>query len=108
VVADDAGAWVASYEEGTVVHVDATSNRVVKRVAVGRRPLGMLLRAGVLWVAVSGEGALAAVDVSSGRVTARVAVGVEPFAIAEEHASLWVVDHTRGDLVRIAPDTRAV
>jgi len=73
--ADNAGVWAVNtapfYKRGTLVRVDATTNRRVGRaVPLGRSPSGLAVGAGTVWVADALEGTVRRIDPVRRRVVA--------------------------------------
>ena len=100
--------WTTVWGAGVLAEVDPAKARVVRRIAVGAYPTGLLYRDGSLWVGFGREATeVARVDAASGRV-ARVAVGVKaPSHFLATASAIWVVND--GDtIVRLDPKTGAV
>ena len=100
--------WTTLWGAGTLAEVDPVKARVVRRIAVGAHPTGLLFRDGSLWVGFGREATdVARVDAASGKVV-RVAVGVKaPSHFLATATAIWVVND--GDtIVRLDPKTGAV
>jgi hypothetical protein len=87
---------------GTVTRVDARTNRVVARVAVGRGPGAIATGNGAVWVANS-RGlrpafSVTRIDMGSNRVTSTVRLRAQLSAVAVGGAYAWVL--SPGKLVR--------
>ena len=100
--------WTTVWGAGVVAEVDPVKARVVRRIAVGAYPTGLLYRDGSLWVGFGREATeVARVDAASGRVS-RVPVGVKaPSHFLATASAIWVVND--GDtIVRLDPKTGAI
>jgi YVTN family beta-propeller protein len=75
---------VSDLDAGEVVFIDAAARRIVKRLAVGRAPSGILMvpDGSLAYVALTGENALAVVDLKTLAVTGRVPTGAGPDGMA--------------------------
>ena len=68
--------WVTAWEAGKLVEVDPSSLRVVRRIAIGRRPTGLHVAGGALWVGFGRSATeIARFDPTTGKAE-RVPVGV--------------------------------
>ncbi len=74
--------WVAEYDAGTVAEVDAASARIVRRLAVGPKPMGLALAGETLLVAEYGLHQLIGVDLKTGAERFRLPVQRHPVAVA--------------------------
>jgi streptogramin lyase len=100
--------WTTAWRDGTLVEVDPAKGRVVRRIAVGAYPTGLLFRNGFLWVGFGRDATdVARVDPASGQML-KVAVGVKaPSHFLATANAIWVVND--GDaLVRLDAATGAV
>ena len=100
--------WVTLWGAGTLAEVDPVEARVVRRIAVGAYPTGLLFHGGSLWVGFGREATdVARVDPASGKVI-RVLVGVKaPSHFLATTSAIWIVND--GDtIVRFDPKTGAV
>lgn len=92
---------------GTVTRVDARTNRVVARVAVGRGPGAIATGNGAVWVANSRglrpDFSVTRIDMGSNRVTTTVRLRQPLAAVAVGGAYAWVL--SPGKLVRGGLDT---
>ncbi|HEX7310671.1 MAG TPA: hypothetical protein VF232_05775, partial [Gaiellaceae bacterium] len=100
--------WTTTWRDGKLVEVDPARRRIVRRIAVGAYPTGMLFRSGVLWVGFGREATdVARVDPASGQV-ARVAVGVRaPVHFLAAANVIWIVNDADA-IVRLDPATGTV
>jgi len=100
---DDTTIWVAIFDTGEVVAIDAADFTVRERVTVGAGPVGLALVDDVLWVANNGEGSVAAVDTAAPSLLGTVPVGAGPTAVAGYVGSVWVSVTEAGELVELDP-----
>jgi len=75
---------VSDLDAGEVIVIEAASRKIVKRLAVGRAPSGILMvpDGSRALVALTGENALAVVDLRTLAVTGRIATGAGPDGMA--------------------------
>jgi YVTN family beta-propeller protein len=75
---------VSDLDGGEVVVIEAATRKIVKRLAVGRNPSGILMVPGGTraYVALTGENALAIVDLTTLAVTGRIPTGQGPDGMA--------------------------
>jgi YVTN family beta-propeller protein len=95
------------FEAGTLVKIDPRTNAVVARVAVGRRPVGVVSFAGVMWVANQNSDNVMRIDPATMKVTATAGVGKTPNHMASGFGSIWVTS-SDGTVSRIDPTTLEV
>ena len=81
--------WVTDQLEDVVLQVDTTTNRVVRKVAVGRGAAGVA-GADAVWVANELDGTVSRIDPATGRVTDEIDVGGRPSEIGVGDGSVWV------------------
>lgn len=108
VSADESTVWVAIFDTGEIVRIDAASFEVTDRVTVGAGPVGLSEADGVLWVANNSEGSVAGVDQASLSVISSIPVGDGPTAAVVYNGDLWVSVTDSGELVQIDRDTGEV
>jgi YVTN family beta-propeller protein len=97
--------WLADRTRGEVVEIDPATNRPVRRVRVGRRPVALAAGARSIWVANSGNGTVS--RIGPGTVVT-IKVGREPVAVAFAGNALWVANAGDRTLSRVDPRTNAV
>jgi hypothetical protein len=106
------GVWLASWDEGGLLRIDAATGRITARVPVGRPqqgPASIAYGAGSLWVTDFLTGDLLRLNPVTGRLIAKVRVGGVYVTVGG--GSVWVTafGHVRGPywnrLVRIDPVT---
>jgi YVTN family beta-propeller protein len=95
------------FEAGTLVKIDPRTNTVAARVAVGRRPVGVVSFAGAMWVANQNSDNVMRIDPATMKVTATVTVARTPNHMATGFGSVWVTS-SAGAVSRIDPATMAV
>jgi len=100
--------WVTAWEAGKLAVVDPRKLRVVRRLDVGPRPVGLAARNGAVWVGFGRDAtSIAKVDPRTFRIE-RIDVGVrEPRSFVSGTTDLWIQANT-GDLVHFDPNTRRV
>ena len=100
--------WVTAWEAGRLDEIDLESLRVVRRIDVGPRPVGLASRDGAVWVGFGRDStAIARVDPVSGTVE-RVEVGdPRPGWFVSGTSDLWIQAND-GDLLHVDPATRRV
>jgi PASTA domain len=107
------GVWLASWDEGGLLRVDAATGRITARVPVGlpqHGPYSIAYGAGSLWVTDFRTGDLLRLNPVSGRLVAKVSLGA-PSYVTVGGTSVWatVFGHVRGAywnrLVKIDPAT---
>ena len=100
--------WVTAWEAGRLDEIDLESLRVVRRIDVGPRPVGLASRDGSVWVGFGRDStAIARVDPVSGTVE-RVEVGdPRPGWFVSGTSDLWIQAND-GDLLHVDPATRRV
>jgi virginiamycin B lyase len=106
------GVWVPVANPGSLVRIDAGSNRVVARIPLGRPlrdPVGVATTEDAVWVAccayeVGGRprGKLIRVDPATNKVAARITLPEEPLAVASVDDQVWV-GTTQGSAIRVDP-----
>jgi YVTN family beta-propeller protein len=112
-VADEGGVWAVNtapfYKRGTLVHIDARTNRLDGApLPLGRAPSGLAVGAGTVWVADALEGTVRRIDPARRRVVATIRVGRQPYALVFAGGSLWATNSDEGTVSRIDPATNRV
>jgi len=98
--------WVADASAGTLLRIDAGSNRRAgPALPAGRQPDNPIVTNGAVWVVASDDDAVR--RIVNGRTTA-VPVGRAPEALAAGKRFLWVTNAGDGTVSRIDPDTARV
>jgi serine/threonine-protein kinase len=98
--------WVADAGAGTLVGIDAGSNRRAgPALPAGRQPDNPVVANGAVWVVASGDDAV--LRITNGRTTS-VPVGRAPEALAVGERFLWVTNAGDGTVSRIDLDTARV
>jgi streptogramin lyase len=109
-VAAGAGAVWFTTDEGTVLRVDPTTDRVAATIPVGTRPGVITTNDDAVWATEADAHQVVRIDPVSDAVVARVALGSAqecPSWLAADATSVWVVLHTLG-VARIDEATNAV
>ena len=82
--------WLTSPTLDRLLQVNPGSLVVIRKIAVGERPVGVCFGAGSLWVANSNDGTVMRIDPANGRVLATIRVGGTPFDMTFAHHLAWV------------------
>jgi YVTN family beta-propeller protein len=79
---------ITDLDGGVLVFIDASARKVIKRLALGRSPEGILIApdGSRAYVAVTGENYVAVVDLKTLEVTGRITAGAGPDGLA------WVAE----------------
>jgi DNA-binding beta-propeller fold protein YncE len=77
------------------VQVDPDTNRIVRRIPVGRGAGGVAVGSGSIWVTGAIDHSITRVDPSKGRVIATIPVAASPQAVAVGDEGVWVVGDAR-------------
>jgi serine/threonine protein kinase/streptogramin lyase/pimeloyl-ACP methyl ester carboxylesterase len=85
----DAGVWVSEGDEGAVVSIDATNDRVGRTVKVGLDPVRVASGAGAVWVANFESQSVTRIDPSTGNVKT-TPLGLFPTGVAAGGGRVWV------------------
>jgi streptogramin lyase len=89
ILANDREVWVAT-NDGSVVRIDPSTNRVADRIEVTRSPKLLALGNGSLWVADARDPVIAQADPETGDVVT-IGVGGTPLSMAFGEGGLWVI-----------------
>lgn len=114
VVFDDGMAWITNAGDGTLSHVDTSTNQVVETVKIGEiggtygSPWAIALAAGSLWVTDNAAHTILRLDPATGEVLATIPLDVEPFALNANEEAVWVSALDANQVIRIDPKTNAV
>ena len=92
VAVGEGGVWVTDSLHDTVIEIDPSRNRIVRRVPVGRDPIAVAVGSGAVWVADDLGGTVSRIDPRTGRVTT-FRVGPHPRNIAVGEGGVWVTVH---------------
>jgi DNA-binding beta-propeller fold protein YncE len=107
-VGADGAVWVSDFGSGALLRIDASTNRVVQRVAVGGSPNVAAFAGGFLW-STNQDGTVAPVDPTTGIVAGtRISVSTDVDAIAVSPEGVWVSTFYSGTIALIDPATRSV
>lgn len=82
--ADGKFALISDLDAGDLIVVDTASLKVVKRLALGKMPEGILIPPGgrIAYVAVNGDNFVAAIDLNTWTVTKKISTGTGPDGMA--------------------------
>ena len=92
VAVGDGAVWVTDSSHNTVVEIDPSRNRIVRRVPGGRDPIAVAVGSGAVWVADDQGGTVSRIDPRTGRATT-FRVGPHPRNIAVGQGAIWVTVH---------------
>ncbi|HET9849808.1 MAG TPA: hypothetical protein VFR68_14785 [Candidatus Dormibacteraeota bacterium] len=104
------GAWATDLS-GSVVHIDAQSNRVVATLHISGEPSGLAVTDDAVWVARTLDGRVVRIDPRSNAVTADIPVDLRPLAVNSGLGGVWVRNEWNegpGTVSRIDPLTNRV
>jgi hypothetical protein len=85
----DGEVWVASNDDGMILKVDSTDDRVVGSARVGRIASSLVLNAGSVWVASDPSGVVTQVDAETLRVVRRVPLTQPVTGLAVQDGLVW-------------------
>ena len=94
--------WVANDGSGTLARIDAKTNRVTRRIKVGRGACEVAAGFGAMWVTNYKTGAVVRVDLRTYRVR-RIAVGSTPFDVVAAGGRVWATAWGDGAIAEIDP-----
>jgi peptide/nickel transport system substrate-binding protein len=84
------GVWVPLALDDELAEIDPATNRIARRIRVGRFPSGITIGFGSVWVANSRDGTISRVDPIAGRVVATIHVGGSPERLVVAAGRVWV------------------
>jgi DNA-binding beta-propeller fold protein YncE len=108
--AGPSGAWATDLS-GSVIHVDAQSNRVVATVHVSGQPSGLAVTDDAVWVARTLDNAVTRIDPTSNTVVGEIPVGLRPLPVVSGLGAVWVRNvwnEGAGTISRIDPASNRV
>lgn len=109
IAVDGQAVWVAEYSNNSVVRIDAKTNTVAKRFAVGFRPVGLAVGEGAVWVASNWADEVWTIDLKADEVRGSpIRVGRGPLNVAVGSGSVWVTNSGSGTVSRIDARTRQI
>jgi class 3 adenylate cyclase/streptogramin lyase len=99
------GGGLPAPRANSVGRIDASSNRILGSIAVGRTPIAVAASGDTIWVANFDDGTVQSIDTSSNAASPAVGLGISvaPNAIAVGGGYVWVTGGTTGTLYRIDP-----
>lgn len=107
-----AGLWITDWDSSLVERFDPTTLKLVKSIAVGPNPKGVLASDSAVWVANTRGGSVARIDPATNTVVATISVGPTgpsgPNWLAEGLGSVWVGVPNASSVVRINGATNTV
>jgi YVTN family beta-propeller protein len=93
--------WVLDGALRSVVRVDPTTDRVVKRLRLGFDPGGIAVGGGSVWVTNPSGGSVIRIDPRSNRIVGSTRVGRDPVGVVDGEGSVWVANYKDGTVSRI-------
>jgi len=93
--------WSTSYYDGTLLQIDPSTRKVLRRIQLGASGGGVLAAGGAVWASVYGSAEVVRVDAGSGRISRRVPVGDKPRDIVSDGSNLWVVNQGSDSISRL-------
>jgi hypothetical protein len=94
--------WVTASDDGQVLRIDPETH-AVKRVHLGRFPVGIVVIGESVWVADRDGGEVIRLDARSlRRVGQPIRVGTKPSGLVAARGSLFVTDQEDGTIVQVA------
>ncbi len=105
--------WVPDTRAGTVIRVNAATNRVVTRIKLGTGPRAQgyldsaVAAGGSVWVARDAAGEVVQIDPGTNRVAASIAVESRPGGLAEGGGYVWAFHFEGGTITRMDATTGA-
>jgi streptogramin lyase len=94
--------WVANDGGGTLARIDPATNRVTRRVRIGRGACSVTAGAGYVWATNYRTGSLVRVEPRTFRVRS-VEVGADPFDVLVSAGHVWTTVWGDGKLVELEP-----
>ena len=85
--------WITDGVRDVVVPLEASDERLLRPVHVGKGPSGITAGAGSIWVANTLDGTVSRIDPESRRVTETADVGGAPRGLAVGGGGVWVTKH---------------
>jgi virginiamycin B lyase len=106
------GLWITDWDASLVERFDPTTLELVKSIAVGPNPKGVLATESGVWVANTRGGSVARIDPVTNTVVATISVGPTgpsgPNWLAEGLGSVWVGVPNASSVIRIDEATNTV
>jgi serine/threonine-protein kinase len=104
IVSSGSAVWVADRRAGVVKRI--VHDRVVKRIPVGRTPVGIAFGDQALWVTNRDDDTVSRIDLSGqGNTVKSIPVGREPYGIAFGEGFAWVTNSKSNNVMRLDPAT---
>ena len=97
--------WAIEAGRREVVEVSTRTNRVLRRVRIGGRPIAVAILGGAPWVLTAAPARVWRVDEPS---TPSIPVGANPSEFTSGFGRLWIASSQRGTLAEVDPQRRAV
>jgi YVTN family beta-propeller protein len=106
----DGQVWVAHFghedqADGALSRIDASTNKVVTTITVGKNPSFVAAAGGSVWVSMYGESTVVQVDATTTAVLGRLTVRGPSFGIAAGEHAVWVVQPNEQGLDSGQPGT---
>ena len=110
---DGGSVWVPDTGDGTVVHFDVASKRVVATIKLGTPPTiggyldSAVAAGGSIWVARDSGGEVDRIDPATNRLVARIPVAARPGGLAAGGGYVWAFHFADSTVTRIDAATNA-
>ena len=88
---------------GAVSQISPAANRVVRRIAAGNAPRGIVAGFGALWVASEADRTVTRIDLQRASGDAQIDLGANPTALAAGAGAVWVTSEEAATVFRIEP-----
>ncbi len=106
--ADDTAVWVHNSEQGTVLRVDPTTNKVVATIPVGHGLGDLRLGDGAIWVSNHDDSTISRIDPETNQVVATIALPPPTGFLAVSPGAVWVASKGNNVVMKIDPQTNQV
>jgi virginiamycin B lyase len=105
---DENSVWLVSDEQGTLVRLSPSKNRVLARIPTNTGSYAVAVGSGAVWVTSANHDLLCRVDPQNNRVTAQIPVGSAPRFLCTSDEAVWVLNQGDGTVSRVDPLTNRV
>jgi streptogramin lyase len=103
--ADDVAVWVHNAEQGTLVRVDPTTNKIVATIHVGHGVGSVVLEGGYVWVGNRDDSTVAKVDPRTNTVVDTIALPPPTDFLGVSPGAVWVAAKDNNTIRRIDAQT---
>jgi virginiamycin B lyase len=99
---------MVSDKNGTLIRVDASTNRVRERIRIPPGSFNPVFSGGTVWISGIESNVLTAVGAASGKVLESIPVGAKPRFLAAGGGSIWTLNQGDGSVSRVDEKSRKV